>query len=129
MKKKIIGIVCGCMMMLLMSISVFAATSYFSIYLPIKSGDTELAPVKKETTKDFFWVVIDTIGSGTNKVCVWAEGELGANLSSPTKQAGIGGHGIDYTTVPSVGKKVVLNFDNPVYLNYTVTVTGGWTPN
>ena len=129
MKKKIIALGIGCMMLLGMTMGVFAASATFSVNLPVKQGDTEVSTIKKEKTQDYFWVVINTIGSGTNKVCAWAEGDLGANLSSPTKQIAVGGHAINYTSIPNVGKRVTLNLDNPVYLTYTVAVTGSWTPN
>lgn len=129
MKKRIIGFTCACMAVLMMGMTVFAASANFSTYLPIHQGDKEVSTIKKESTYDYFMVNFSSIGSGTTKVCVWTEKPGGENYSSPSKQVGTGMNVVKYSTTPEVGKNVVLNMDNPVYVSYTVPVSGVWTPN
>lgn len=131
-KKAITGTIVSMALVMCMSLSVFAATTAtasFSVELPKKQGDAEVSKVRKATETVYFTVTINSIGTGTDKVCVWTEGDsTGYNFSDPSKQVGLGPNAIFYTHVPDVGENVVLNMDNPVYLDYTVAVTGSWDP-
>lgn len=128
MKKRFIGIGCICLLIFMMTASVFAATASFSGNLPVKQGDTEVSKVKRATSSSTWMINISKIGTGTSKVCAWTELEDGYNLSSPYKQVGTGEKSMSYTALPAIGKNVVLNLDNPVYMTSTVSVSGKWSP-
>lgn len=130
MKKKIASITLSCALMLGLSITAFAASGNFTATLPAHQEDTEVSTIRKETEAKTFSITVDSIGSGTDKVCAWTEGDsTGSNYSSPYNQVGIETKDISYTTQPKVGENVVLNLDNPVSIATSVKVTGSWTPN
>ena len=117
-----------------MSLTVFAATTSFSGSLPARQGDTEISKVAREnenTTKKYFTITISSLGTGTDKVRAWAETGAGINASSPYNQVGVTTTNVYYNTdsVPAKGTNVTLNLDNPVYMTTTVSVSGSWTPN
>lgn len=131
-KKISISALIGVALAMCMSLSVFAATTRFTGYLPAYQGDTEISTVRKETSTAHFTIemlVID--GTDTDKVCAWTEGDsTGYNYSSPYNQVAKGElTDIDYSHVPDIGENVVLNLDNPVSLDHTVAVGGDWSPN
>lgn len=130
MKKKIISITLSCAVVLGLSITAFAASGDFAATLPAHQGDTEVSTIRKETEAKNFSITIDSIGTGTDKVCAWTEGDTtGSNYSSPYNQVGVESKDISYTTQPKVGENVVLNLDNPVNISTSVEVVGSWTPN
>lgn len=112
------------------SLSVFAASTSFSAKLPANQGDTEVSTVRKESsTTDYFTITVNSIGTGTDKVCAWTEGDsTGFNYSSPYNQVGKETKNIKYSHIPDKGENVVLNLDNLVSLSYTVSVSGSWDP-
>lgn len=130
MRKKITAIALGCVLTLGLSITAFAASASFSATLPAHQGDTEVSTVRKATDAKNFSITIDSIGSGTDQVCAWTEGDsTGTNYSSPYNQVGIETSSVTYTKQPQIGENVVLNLDNPVDLATSVKVSGSWTPN
>lgn len=74
MKKKIVSITLSCALILGLSITAFAASGNFTATLPAHQGDTEVSTIRKETEAKTFSITVDSIGSGTDKVCVWTEG-------------------------------------------------------
>lgn len=130
MNKKMITATLGCALALGLTMTAFAASANFTATLPAHQGDTEVSTVRKATEDKSFSITIDSIGSGTDKVCAWTEGDTtGTNYSSPYNQVGVETKSISYTTQPKVGENVVLNLDNPVDISTSVKVTGSWTPN
>lgn len=130
MNRKLMTATLGCALAFGLSITAFAASTNFTANLPAHQGDTEVSTVRKATDTKSFSVTIDSIGSGTDKVCVWSEGDsTGKNYSSPYNQVGVETKSISYTTQSKVGENVVLNLDNPVDMATSVKVTGSWTPN
>ena len=118
------------MLLMAISMAVYAASTSFTVYLPANQEDVEVSTVRKETNTDYLTVTLTFIGPGTDKVCVWAEKPAGGNYSKHTKQVGLGNSTVYYDIeVPKVGANVVLNMDNPVKLDYRVHVDGSWTPN
>lgn len=86
--------------------------------------------MRKATSTKNFSITIKSIGSGTDEVCAWTEGDsTGTNYSIPYNQVGVGTKSFSYTTQPKVGENVDLNLDNPVDIATSVKVTGSWTPN
>lgn len=130
MNKKMMTDTLGCALAFGLTMTAFAASTSFSATLPAHQGDTEVSTVRKATSTKSFSITINSIGSGTDKVCAWTEGDsTGTNYSSPYNQVGIGTKSFSYTTQPVVGENVVLNLDNPVDIATSVKVTGSWTPN
>lgn len=119
-----------CVFALSLSITAFAASTRFSATLPAHQDDTEVSTVRKATNKKSFSITVYSIGSGTDQVCAWTEGDsTGINYSSPYNQVGVGTKSFSYTGQPQIGENVVLNLDNPVDLSTSVKVSGSWTPN
>lgn len=129
-KAIIVSIVSGCVIMMTLQLSVFAANSGpLTVYLPEHQGDVAVSTIARGTDYSFLKVNITFIGPGTDKVRAWAEGPLGKDFSSPNKQIGLGDNPLTYTTKPAIGTNVTLKMDNPVYLEYRVHVDFSWTPN
>ncbi len=122
-----------CTLAMCMSISVFAATTKFSGELPKQQGDTEISTVRRAgSTQKYFTIHVVNLDNVTNAVCAWTEGDsTGLNYSNPYVQVQKGRTtNVKYDKhVPDIGENVVLNLDNPVYLDYAVSVSGNWTPN
>ena len=129
--KKIISLILIMSSVAIFSTSVFAATASFSGILPKYQGDTEVSVVRRASDNTgYFTIRVDSIQYGTNSVCAWTEGSWGGNYSNPYNQAGIGDkRNISYSTPPAKGENVILNLDNPVNVDYTVEVSGIWSPN
>ena len=128
--KKMMTATLGCALAFGLTMTAFAASTSFSATLPAHQGDTEVSTVRKATSTKSFSITINSIGSGTDTVCAWTEGDsTGTNYSSPYNQVGIETKSFSYTTQPEIGENVVLNLDNPVDIATSVKVTGSWTPN
>lgn len=130
MNRKLMTATLGCALAFGLSITAFAASANFSATLPANQGDTEVSTVRKATDAKNFTITIDSIGTGTDEVCAWTEGDItGSNYSNPYNQVGIGTEDLPYTKQPKIGENVVLNLDNPVNIPTSVDVSGSWTPN
>lgn len=129
MKKISTYILIGCLSLMCLSATAFAATSTFSSTLKAKQKDTEVSTIRKATDTQSFKVTITDIGKDESALCVWTEGDLGKNFSSPYNQMGVETKSFDYTKTARIGKNITLNIDNPVYRTYAVPVVGEWTPN
>lgn len=130
MKRKLFSIIFGCILVLGLSITVFAATTSFTATIPAHQGDTETSTVRKESDTGYFSITIEFIGTGTDKLNAWTEGDsTGTNYSSPYNQVGLESKNITYTLLPKIGENVVLNLDNPVDLVQVLTASGNWSPN
>lgn len=91
----------GCALAFGLTMTAFAASTSFSATLPAHQGDTEVSTVRKATSTKSFSITINSIGSGTDKVCAWTEGDsTGTNYSSPYNQVGIETKSFSYTTQP-----------------------------
>ncbi len=133
LKNRIIGLLVVCVLLLGLSATAVAGNETvdavnFTLYA--YQGDWESDPVARATNNNTFYMGIYTMSRDGVKARVWTESLLGTNFSDPygnTVGAAEGKY-YNYDTKPSIGTNVVLNMDASIYLSYSVTGVGLWSP-
>ena len=120
-----------CLLVLLVSVPVFAGSSYYSgVILPRYKGDIELAEKSKTTDRDYYYSCLTYMGCDYDKINAWFEKPAGANVTAKyICDEGAGDVYMSGNIDLSINDKVVLNMENYTYSTVRVEVDGDYTYN